>query len=374
MTGREHRLPEVAHDVEHGLTGADYQEILEHYQRRLHEIRSPLMDNAETVGSVLRQARSILDSVVEAFRTGACSPATIVDSTDTRPEASKSLSQEIGKARARHGIHPTVSMYAATILFEVALPVIARAYANEWDRDVVGLRAAVILHQAVFERVANAVVPYASFLLTELQHAHRAERQRLARELHDRAAHGVGVALQNLELEKIYHEQDPPRARAKLVAAEQTLREALDTIRRLSAELREQVGARGLAEAVADYLRDNVPPHIRVINVVTGDGNLLPPEISEELYIIVREAIRNALLHSRTSVLRVSLNLSETLASASIEDEGIGFDVETTTAPACGLSSMRERAALLGGVLNLNSRAEQGTSATVAIPLAGGRG
>jgi signal transduction histidine kinase len=344
------------------LPQAARDEILGEYVRRLREADSPLLDNTQAREQLLRQAESVLDDLAVGHFGGAAEPGPALGG------GPRLLTADVGAARAMQGIHPTASLNAAIILFEAALPVLARQFAGDGPQ---ALAACVALNRAIMQRVALAAVPYVALLISKLRTSNLGERQRVARELHDRAAHGVGVGLNNLELYRLYTQSDPERARSKLDAADKVLREALDTIRALSADLRQAVGERSLEEVVRAYLRDNVPVSAHAELVTAGDSKLLPPEIAEELYLILREAMRNALLHSRTTELTVRMDVQPKSAWGSVSDNGCGFDMpDALKSPSSGgLMSMAERAEFLGGVLDVSTAPGRGTTVTVIIPL-----
>ncbi len=206
----------------------------------------------------------------------------------------------------------------------------------------------------------RAMLPPANWRLSRQE-----ERRRIARELHDRSAHAVRVALQDLELHEVYAPTDPAAAAAKLDAAKDALREALYTIRRLCGELRAEVGADGLAATLRRYLETQVPPGVRTQLSVSGAVDLLPRAAEEELYLALREAIRNAVQHSGLTELRVELEASGAGVSARVRDNGTGFvpAAVVSSAGCIGVTSMRERAELLGGALSLAS--EPGAGAVV---------
>jgi signal transduction histidine kinase len=199
------------------------------------------------------------------------------------------------------------------------------------------------------------------------------ERRRIARELHDRTAHAVRVALQDLELHEVYAGTDPAAAAAKLDSAKDALRETLDTIRRLCGELRAAVGPDGLEATLRRYLEAQVPPAVRVRLSVGGEVDLLPRAASEELYLALREAIRNAVQHSGLTELQVELagGLAGSTAgvSARVRDNGAGFDPEAAAGSAgVGLRSMRERLEALGGTLAVASEPSSGTEVEFWLP------
>jgi signal transduction histidine kinase len=110
------------------------------------------------------------------------------------------------------------------------------------------------------DRVTVAALSYVDFLMDRLQASRQDERRRIARELHDRIGHGMGLARQNLDLFQHYTKHDPARAPAKMANALGSLAEAMRTVQQLSAELRRSVGDAGLEPALRSYLRANVRP------------------------------------------------------------------------------------------------------------------
>jgi signal transduction histidine kinase len=220
-------------------------------------------------------------------------------------------------------------------------------------------------------RMVAGSVAYLDFLLGKVHRAHQEERRRMARELHDRLAHAIGVALHHMELYRAYADRTPEAAADELEQASRVTREALKITAQLSGELRESADG-GLCAALAAYVTTNAPPGIRVTWACTGDDTVVPAEISEELYVVLREAVRNALVHSGTPELRVRLDFSTAGVRAAVCDTGHGFDVERVLRErtCSGLTSMRERIELVGGVLTLTSLCGAGTTVDVRVSLA----
>jgi signal transduction histidine kinase len=350
------------------------REILEDVERRLRAMGSPIVGNSEAIAQLRMQVGSVLDEVMAGGRPDIPDKSYILVTN-----GSHVLAAEIGTSRAVHGVHPTESLRAATALFEAALPVLTRECVSKTDGAAGAARMALCLHRTVMSRVVQAAVPYVNFLLSKLYSSHREERERIARDLHDRAAHGVGVGLQNLELYEAYADREPDRAAQKFQAAEDALREALQTIRQLSAELQGSACARGLEYALRRYLQVNVPPDVEVRFSADGDTSTLMSEVCEELYLVLREAVRNALVHGKASRLRVHLQLTNVELRAAVGDNGKGFDVAgtlqtlanngTPSPVGVGMTSMRERLELLGGTLTVSSAVGVGTTVEAWLPL-----
>ncbi|MEV0393643.1 sensor histidine kinase [Polymorphospora rubra] len=268
--------------------------------------------------------------------------------------------------------HPVDYLRAGTLLFEVALPVLAARWAGG-DQDLL-VRASATLHRVVMDWAAHASTAHDSLLTARLRTSRQEERRRIACELHDRVGHGMALALQNLDLHRRYLDRDPDRAATKLATAMTTIGDATRTIQQLSSELRRSVSDRGIEPALRNYLDHHVPPPVRIHLTVSDGVDALPPEVGEELYLILCEAVRNAVRHSDPTELRIRLGINGNRIDASVTDDGRGFDQSAAVATSYGgLLSMRDRAELLRGTLRLSSVAGHGTTVTVAVPLPGSR-
>jgi len=108
-------------------------------------------------------------------------------------------------------------------------------------------------------------------------------------------------------------------------------------------------------------------------------GGPMPDRPFEEdlalaLFRITQEALANVVKHSESSRARVSLRERDGSLHLAIADQGIGFDVEGSGALAgLGLTSIRERAWLIGGELHIRSTPSQGTQLDLSVPLGAAR-
>jgi signal transduction histidine kinase len=127
-----------------------------------------------------------------------------------------------------------------------------------------------------------------------------------------------------------------------------------------------------LREAIRQYLT-TVPTDIRTDVTVDGDLGEVSLAYSEELYLIIREAVRNAVHHGHPRSIRVQIRVRPDELFAEIRNDGPGFAVKLVLGSAhhVGLDSMRERADLLGADLKIKSSPRGGTTVTVTISLAG---
>ncbi|MGH3972144.1 MAG: sensor histidine kinase [Pseudonocardiaceae bacterium] len=335
-------------------------EIVSSFEHRLRAQGSSILDSVDARDQMLDQIRSVLDEVVDSYRAA----------TENADLSTMSLSAETDARQGIEGMHPTESLHAANVLFETALPFVLRAF-SAIGRPDAEAGVAVVLHRVIMSRIVSSAVSYTGSILKAIRDSHRAELARLARDLHDCTAHTIGVAIQNLELHEVYASRDLAQAQEKLHRAREAMRQALDGVRHFSAELRITVRPDGLERALTGYLAANAERNILTSVKVTGDTAMLPGQVCEEVYVTLREAIRNALVHSGTQRLDVTVEISESRLLAQVSDTGQGFSVEEATkaGEGIGLFSMRERVQLLGGTLRLSSRLGHGTTVEISIPL-----
>jgi len=194
------------------------------------------------------------------------------------------------------------------------------------------------------------------------------ERRRFARELHD----GVGQTLTALTL--TLHAAAAGRGRsevgARLSSARRLAKDALlethDLAERLRPARLEQIG---LAAAVRD-LGGRVGLPVRVqIGPGAAETGLLDPGAAAEVYRIVQEALANAARHSGAPLARVVLAAKDGVLRVVVDDEGHGFDPADVRETGLGLAGMRERAALLGAHLRVESAPGRGTRVALEVPL-----
>jgi signal transduction histidine kinase len=146
--------------------------------------------------------------------------------------------------------------------------------------------------------------------------------------------------------------------------------DALATIRNLSAQSRESVATNGFTEAIHRYV-DTLPADIKTDVRIDGELDELMLSYAEELFLIVREAVRNAVDHGAPTEVAIRIHADADELRAWVIDDGRGFDVERTLAAEAhvGIESMYERAELLGANLSIESRPDEGTTVSISISL-----
>jgi signal transduction histidine kinase len=334
-------------------------EILRAYQQVLVEMGSRLVGDSLSLQQELTNAELILADVLRSLAAG----RVMVDEGDPL------LSWDIGATRAVHGTHPDESLRDAVAFFGIVM----KAVASETDAVDVDclLLVSLALTESISVRIAKATVSYAGFLLNRIHEANIAERRRIARELHDRVGPGLSGAHSQLELYQMYRDADRPRADKRADAAAQAVSEGLSNLRAVTSILHLQEPLKSLEMALDDFLALTSRGEVSVRLRVNGDEIWAPPAVRDESFLILREAIRNALAHGNPKVVFVGVDIAPHALRAWVEDDGDGFDLGKDGSSGLGLSSMRERAHLMGGNITVMSRRGRGTHVELLIPLLG---
>jgi signal transduction histidine kinase len=201
------------------------------------------------------------------------------------------------------------------------------------------------------------------------------ERRRLSRDLHDGPAQALAAALFSVDLAIAALDRSKATARDDLLSARESVRDALDDVRALMAGLRPRLlEERGLVKALQSL--GSAPPlwgpRVDVAAHGIGAGDRLPAEVEVALFRIAQEAVSNARRHSGASHVQVTLARQPGSIRLEVVDDGHGFAPEVIGAEVGrgeGLPGMRERAATLGGELEIRSAAGAGTRVSVSLPL-----
>ena len=230
---------------------------------------------------------------------------------------------------------------------------------------------ALAVQEIVMDRVSRMVMAsYVDYLLTKVRETQFEERRRYSRELHDRLAHQMTVVTQSLDLYEAHRSSDPERAQRRLALARESARESLDLMREFSKELRLSETSDGLRIAMENLMRISVPEGVEYEVSLEGEEEHLPDYVRDQLYMVLREGVRNAVAHSGSERIEVEVTITPRQVTARVRDHGtVGFDPEDGITEGLGLSSMKERVSLLGGSFELVPEPGGGARAEVKLPL-----
>ncbi|HZQ88665.1 MAG TPA: GAF domain-containing sensor histidine kinase [Gaiellaceae bacterium] len=199
--------------------------------------------------------------------------------------------------------------------------------------------------------------------------AQELERRRLARELHDETGQALTSILLGLRTVEDARGQDEQRA--AVAEVRDLVRSTLQDVRQLAVELRPKaLDDFGLVAALERLTRNFAEQtEIKVAFESTLPPGRLPPEVETALYRIVQESLTNVVKHARASHVSIVLGRKGASVTAIIEDDGVGFDPARAREDGLGLIGMRERVALVGGRLTVESRPGAGTTFVAEVPV-----
>jgi signal transduction histidine kinase len=316
-------------------------------------------DQLEAIGS------QIITDVVESVQAGGIR----ID------DGYRRLASTIGEIGARRELRPEDSLRAAMLFFEGMITTLASHVRDDPDllpAFVVGLLA---LNKTLAMGVEQATFSYTSYLLNHIHKAHLEERRRIARELHDRLGEGLSVALRQLELHEITAARRPSQPDPQTAMAREALVESMRRLRVVTSDLRHEP-VTSLEKALTQYL-DSVSAEADVRLRITGDETWASAAVLDEVFLIVREAIRNALKHGAPRQVMAAVDLVPQELRACVRDDGCGFvpadAADSARAGTFGLATMRERAAIIHGKLTVSSAPGRGTCVELVVPLPGYR-
>jgi PAS domain S-box-containing protein len=233
-----------------------------------------------------------------------------------------------------------------------------------------GLVLAIANHAAI--GIANARL-YRQAQETARLTAALEERQHLARELHDSVSQAIfSINLQTRTALTLLN-RDPSKVEEPLNHVATLAQAAMAEMRALIFELRpESISTEGLVAALAKHSAALAARHGIEVQTRLGAEPRLSVEAKEIAYRVAQEASHNSIKHARASMLSFEMSNNAEWVTLEVGDNGIGFDASGNFPGHLGLRSMRERAAQVGGTLEIQSAPGEGTHVRLRLPVAGG--
>jgi two-component system sensor histidine kinase DegS len=203
------------------------------------------------------------------------------------------------------------------------------------------------------------------------------ERMRIARDMHDGPAQSMANLVLQAEILERLLDRNPKQLVTELAEFKNSVRNALEETRQLIFDLRPMtLDDLGLVPTLRKFIKEYGDRYglATRFNVV-GQERRLPGNTEGVLFRIIQEALTNVHKHARAKMAEVTMNLQPNRVSVTVKDDGQGFDVARTEANLhknknLGLLSMRERAELEKGTLEIRSQPGRGTEVKVEIALA----
>lgn len=213
-----------------------------------------------------------------------------------------------------------------------------------------------------------------SLLLKRVISAQEEERRRIARELHDETTQQLTALAMQIQSVAGSHPETSPL----LAGSRDLVRTMIDDLHRVIYDLRpSMLDDLGLLPAIRSYAETHLAS--RGIEVHCELPGALPPisrDATTALYRVVQEALTNVARHARAETVFIGCEIAGGRIVMEIEDDGAGFDPDRAMQPkdtgeGLGLLGMRERLALLGGALDIESEPGRGTRVIAVLPLGG---
>jgi len=203
--------------------------------------------------------------------------------------------------------------------------------------------------------------------------AQEAERERVARDLHDE----LGQIITALRLELGLLQKRPPDTAEQ---ASEAARGAAELVEKAAAELRrvcqglrppllDDLGMAPAAERLAEHFEDLTGISVDFRPQLLEEDPGITPEIALCTYRILQESLTNVSRHAQATAVAVSLLREAESLHLSVYDNGQGFDPEALSGGGAGITGMTERANLVGGSLTVRSVPQEGTRVTFRAPL-----
>ena len=314
----------------------------------------------ELVGLTLDRGRSKIGHVLERRQSAR------VDSVLDDPESDQDAARKMGIRTALYV--PLVARGRAIGIIAIHDKLAPDLRFSDSDlrlAEIFGARAAVAVDLS--ERVARETV-------RRVVEAQELERSRLARELHDETGQALTSILLGLKSIRVADsEVDADRA---LADVRELIVQALQDVRRLAVELRptalDDFGLVPAVERLAATFEERTGIHT-ALEANLPDARLLP-EIETVLYRVIQEALTNVVKHAGAERVSIVIAQRGDGIRVVVEDDGRGFQAGDVRHDALGVVGMRERVALIGGTLDVESKPGAGTTLAAYVPLARGGG
>lgn len=227
-------------------------------------------------------------------------------------------------------------------------------FSSSWPVVFTIMIGAINIHYAQVGR-SNARLRMAH---DEIEHlAKVAERERIARDLHDLLGHTLSLVIMKSELAAKLSDRDPARAREEIRDVERISREALAEVRAAVAGYRS-----GGLDSEAERARNALSSAGVEVQCDLNIPKLAAPQ-EAVLALAMREAVTNIVRHACARKCRIAIESNGDVCTLTVSDDGRGGNQSFGS----GLTGMRERVQILGGTMSREGR--RGTTLTVTLPL-----
>jgi len=244
----------------------------------------------------------------------------------------------------------------------------ARVTGVEGDPDIARV-------SAIANLMLDRLVEHRQAVAAQILRAMEEERKRIARELHDETSQSLTTMMVNLDVVEKQLPDPGDELANRVRLTKEIARRTLDETRRLMFDLRPSVlDDLGLVPALRWFVNQRVQPlGLKVDFTATGLNERLVDDLETALFRIMQEAITNAVKHAKAKAVQVTLTREPGQILGVVQDDGVGFHPVQVVSKddrerGLGLFGMQERAALVGGSVQIDSAPGRGTTVRVTVP------
>ncbi|MCL1632661.1 histidine kinase [Sporolactobacillus sp. CPB3-1] len=371
---------------------------VKHLDLIINNMIDNVSDSKTQIFEIGEESRKEYDALVKELQLVKQELNGIIDRSDTLEiEARKSRGQlaEISKAFTRYGEEDIRHAYENANSIQNELSIVRemerqmKKRRNELERRLVQLQATI----QKAETLVGQVTVVLNYLTSDLKQvgeviasareqrafglkvieALEEERKRLSREIHDGPAQTLAQVLMGLDVvERVGKKEGMAASHAELQKYRVMVQGALAEVRRIIYDLRPMsLDDLGLVPTLQKYLHrvNGDYPSVHINFNCVGEDKRLQSRIEAALFRLVQEAVQNACIHAKPSVINIRIEYRKDKVLILVKDDGIGFDMTETKEGSYGLVGMRERTELLNGELMIHSAMGKGTKVLVHIPL-----
>ncbi|MBB4924619.1 signal transduction histidine kinase [Kitasatospora kifunensis] len=351
---------DAASDVAERIAASE-DEILARYRECLQQKHNPLAGNPEAWAGCRIQAQQIVAACVESLLDPAANPSVPVVSSMA----------DLAGARIQQGMRVSNSAEAGTVLFQVVMDVLVREISGHPDALRLLAQAIHSLQQGIGLRLQIGAAEYDSFILNTVTEVNRDGYLSLARDIHDQLGNSLSLALRQMDLYEMALGDAEQALSPRLKAVRTAIHESLMMARDVVSGLRRNAREAPLLTALTAFVESMAVAETEAQVYVNGSESWAPPETLDELYVVLRECLRNSFAHSRAEKIVVRVDIAPHEINAVVADDGCGFDLDAVLDRKSinGLTGIRERIGLLDGTVAFSPTPGKGTTVKTWIPI-----
>ena len=197
------------------------------------------------------------------------------------------------------------------------------------------------------------------------------ERKRIARELHDGLGQQLSAVKLNMSSLDSSLELKTDEQRKMLQNALDIIDDSVKEVRAVSHSMMPNALVKsGLKEAIKEFVnRLGKTDHLKFDLQISGLNERLNTTIETIVFRVLQEIVNNILKHSKATIVTIQIIKDIEELTIIVEDNGVGFDVNTAKSDGIGLKNLQSRIEYLHGTVNIDSHLQKGTTIIIELPI-----